>query len=204
MVCFPRDRIGPTGVQRTSERMDRSSLAIGDLPRIDEQLSSTIPIIDPVTEEQIGEISDGGAKAVDEAVARARASFEAALWHGKTPSERARILWKAADLLELRAEEIGAIDSRNVGKTLQQSRNVGKTLQQSRNVLAASVEQLRYFSGWCTKIYGKSADLKSPGGITGHAADLLGYTIKSRLAWPVRSSRGTGPPSTPSSSSLPH
>jgi phenylacetaldehyde dehydrogenase len=38
--------------------------------------------------------------------------------------------------------------------------------------------QLRYFSGWCTKIYGKSADLKSPGGITGQAADLLGYTIK--------------------------
>jgi len=129
---------------------------------------ATIPIIDPVTEEQYAEITDGGAEAVDEAVARARASFDGALWHGKTPSERAKILWKAADLLEQRAEELGAIDSRNVGKTL----------QQSRNVLAASVEQLRYFSGWCTKIYGRSADLKSPGGITGQAADLLGYTLK--------------------------
>lgn len=133
-----------------------------------EQLSSTIPIIDPVTEEQFGEIQDAGAAGVDEAVARARASFKAGVWHGKTPSDRAKILWKAADLLEARADEIGAIDSRNVGKTL----------RQSRNVLLASVEQLRYYSGWCTKIYGKSADMKSPGGITGQAADLLGYTLK--------------------------
>jgi aldehyde dehydrogenase (NAD+) len=105
-----------------------------------EPAPSTIPIIDPVTEEQFGEITDGGERAVDEAVKRARSSFDSAVWHGKTPSERAKIIWKAADLLEERAEELGAIDSRNVGKTL----------QQSRNVLGACVEQLRYFSGWCT------------------------------------------------------
>ncbi|MGO8859595.1 MAG: aldehyde dehydrogenase family protein [Acidimicrobiales bacterium] len=140
----------------------------GSLRRTDAQTSSTIPVIDPVSEEQFGEVTDGGTRAVDEAVARARASFDAALWHGKSPSDRAKILWKAADLLELRGEEICAIDSRNVGKTL----------RQSRNTLAASVDQLRYYSGWCTKIYGKSANLKSPGGITGQAADLLGYTIK--------------------------
>jgi len=81
---------------------------------------TTIQVYNPATEEQIGEISDGGARAVDEAVGRARESFRAAVWHGKTPSERARILWRAADLLEQRAEEIGAIDSRNVGKTLKQ------------------------------------------------------------------------------------
>jgi len=141
---------------------------IGDVVRSDEEMLSAIPVIDPVSEEQIGEVVDGGSRAVDDAVARARDAFDAAIWHGKTPSERAKILWKAADLLELRGEEICAIDSRNVGKTL----------NQSRNTLAASVEQLRYYSGWCTKIYGKSADLKSPGGITGQAADLLGYTIK--------------------------
>ncbi|MBV1686736.1 aldehyde dehydrogenase family protein [Novosphingobium sp. G106] len=132
------------------------------------QPATMIPIIDPVSEEQIGAIADGGAAAVDAAVVRARESFDAGLWRGKTPSDRAKILWKAADILESRAEEIGAIDSRNVGKTL----------RQSRNVLLASVEQLRYYSGWCTKIYGKSADMKSPGGITGQAQDLLGYTLK--------------------------
>jgi len=128
----------------------------------------TIAVYDPSTEQQIGEISDGGASAVDEAVARARDSFEAGLWHGKTPSERTRILFRAADLMEQRADELGEIDSRNVGM----SRN------HARNLIFAAADQVRYYAGWCTKIYGKSADMKMAGGITGENADLLGYTLK--------------------------
>src|SRR5215212_2113581 len=86
-----------------------------DRPPVDETTSPAIKVFDPATEEQIGEIPDGGAQAVDEAVARARETFRSAAWHGKTPSERARILWKVADLIEQRADELGAIDSRNVG-----------------------------------------------------------------------------------------
>ncbi len=128
----------------------------------------TIAVIDPSTEEQIGEIVDGGAAAVDEAVARARESFRAGAWTGKPPSERAKIIWRAADLIESRADEIGEIDSRNVGM----SKN------HARNLVFAAAEQLRYYSGWCTKIYGKAADLKMAGGITGESADLHAYTIK--------------------------
>ena len=86
----------------------------------------------------------------------------------KPPSERARILINVADLIEQRADELGAIDSRNVGM----SRG------HARNLVYAGAEQIRYYSGWCTKIYGKSADLKMAGGITGKTADLLGYTLK--------------------------
>jgi aldehyde dehydrogenase (NAD+) len=135
---------------------------------LDKPLESTIAVHDPSTEEQIGEITDGGAEAVDQAVARARESFESGAWRGKPPSERARILTKVADLIEQRADELGAIDSRNVGM----SRN------HSRNLVYAGAEMFRYFSGWCTKIYGKSADLMSPGGITGQPASYHGYTIK--------------------------
>jgi phenylacetaldehyde dehydrogenase len=128
----------------------------------------TIAVFDPSTEEQIGEITDGGAAAVDEAVARARHSFAAGLWAGKPASERARILWKVGDLIESRADELAAIDSRNVG--MAQSH--------ARNLMLAAAEQVRYFSGWCTKIYGKSADLRSAGGITGQPAEYHAYTIK--------------------------
>jgi phenylacetaldehyde dehydrogenase len=128
----------------------------------------TIAVYDPSTEEQIGEIEDGGARAVDEAVARARESFRSGAWTGKPPSERAKIIWKAADLLEARADEIGAIDSRNVGMSH----------GHARNLVFAAAEQLRYYAGWCTKIYGKSADLSSPGGITGQPAQYHAYTIK--------------------------
>jgi aldehyde dehydrogenase (NAD+) len=108
-----------------------------------------IPVYDPSTEEQIAEVADGGAKAIDEAVGRARESFDRGAWTGKTPSERARILWRFSELLEQRAQEIGDIDSRNVGM----SRN------HARNLVYAAAEQVRYNAGWCTKIYGKSADM---------------------------------------------
>ena len=128
----------------------------------------TIAVYDPSTEEQIGEVRDGGAAAVDEAVGRARECFRSGAWTDKTPADRAKILWKAADLLEQRADEIGSIDSRNVGMAK----------GHARNLVFAAAEQMRYYSGWCTKIYGKSADLKSAGGITGQPASYHGYTIK--------------------------
>ena len=60
-----------------------------------------IPIIDPVTEEQITEFTDCGAEAVDHAVTRARASFEAGVWSGLPGRERANavIKWTAGDKL---------------------------------------------------------------------------------------------------------
>ncbi|MCB2080108.1 MAG: aldehyde dehydrogenase family protein [Novosphingobium sp.] len=132
------------------------------------QAAAAIAVYDPSTEDQIGEIVDGGAQAVDEAVACARSSFEAGVWTGKPPSERARILNRVADLVEQRAGELGAIDSRNVGMAR----------QHASNLVYAGAEQIRYYAGWCTKIYGKSADMKMAGGITGESADLLGYTLK--------------------------
>ena len=132
------------------------------------QKSAAITVYDPSTEEQIGEIADGGVKGVDEAVGRARESFGAGVWRNKAPSERANILSNAAELIQKRADELGAIDSRNVGMPR----------DHARNLVCAGAEQIRYYSGWCTKIYGKSADLKMAGGITGKTAELLGYTLK--------------------------
>jgi phenylacetaldehyde dehydrogenase len=80
-----------------------------------------IPIIDPVTEEQITEFTDGGADAVNEAVARARASFESGVWHGLPGRERAKIMWRIAYLIDEHAEELAQIDSANTGMPLMQA-----------------------------------------------------------------------------------
>ena len=127
-----------------------------------------IPVYDPSTEDQIGEIRDSGVAGANEGVARARESFESGVWNGKPPAERAKILWKVADLLEQRADELAAIDSRNLGMAPHQARTMAFT----------SAELVRYHSGWCTKIHGKTADLKMRGGITGADANMLGYTLK--------------------------
>jgi phenylacetaldehyde dehydrogenase len=150
--------------------MDRTNTAGSGL-RAGAQPSSVIRVFDPSTEEQIGEVKDGGAQAIDEAVARARETFHSGAWREKTASERARILWSAAELIERRADELAGIDSRNVGMSQ----------AHARNLVYAGAEVFRYFSGWCTKIYGKAADLKMAGGITGGTADLHAYTLKAPI-----------------------
>ncbi|WP_020106604.1 aldehyde dehydrogenase [Nocardia sp. 348MFTsu5.1] len=134
------------------------------LPGTDE----LIPVINPVTEEQITEFADGGAKAVDEAVSRARASFDSGVWHGLPGNERAKILWRAADLIDEHAAELAEIDSLNTGMPL----------AQAQSIIGTSAEFFRYYGGWCTKLNGISHDIQMTGGITGVYSNMHGYTIK--------------------------
>ena len=128
----------------------------------------TIQIIDPATEEPLGEFTDGGADAVDEAVARARATFESGVWHGKPGNERAKILWRIADLIEEHAEELARIDSVNTGMPY----------QQAYMIMSTSADIFRYYGGWCTKVNGISHDIQMTGGITGAYSSMHGYTLK--------------------------
>jgi aldehyde dehydrogenase (NAD+) len=128
----------------------------------------TIPIIDPVTEQKITEFVDGGAAAVDAAVARARETFESGVWHQKPPAEQAKILWRVAELLEAESDDLAQIDSLNTGMPLSQAQ---------RNI-AAAIEFFRYFSGWCTKINGIAHDVRMSGGLSGLDGSVHAYTIK--------------------------
>jgi phenylacetaldehyde dehydrogenase len=130
--------------------------------------SEMISIFDPSTATQIGEFADGGAPAVDAAVARARETFNSGVWHGKTTSERTRILWRVAELIEQRIEELAELDARNGGMPI----------AQARHIMHASAEFFRYCSGWCTKINGIAHDVRMAGGLSGQTAQLHGYTLK--------------------------
>jgi aldehyde dehydrogenase (NAD+) len=145
-----------------------SGLAVVEQLRRRPGSGDTILIIDPVTEEPIGEFTDGGGAAVDEAVARARQTFDSGVWHGKPGSERARVLWRVAELLEARSDELAQIDALNTGMPLAQAR---------RNIDAA-VEYFRYFSGWCTKIHGVARDIRMTGGLSGIDGSIHSYTIQ--------------------------
>ncbi|WP_019925372.1 aldehyde dehydrogenase [Nocardia sp. BMG111209] len=127
-----------------------------------------VPIIDPVTEEQLTEFTDCGAAAVDEAVARARAAFDSGVWRGMPGSERARIMWRVADLIEQYADDLAEIDSLNTGMPL----------AQARAIMPSSAELFRYYAGWCTKVDGDAHDVQMTGGISGAHADLHTYTLK--------------------------
>jgi phenylacetaldehyde dehydrogenase len=128
----------------------------------------TIPIIDPVTEQPIAEFVDGGVAAVNEAVALARESFDSGVWHQMPQTEQAQVLWRIAELVEARSDDLARLDSLNTGMPLPQAR---------RNI-AAVIEFFRYFSGWSTKINGIAHDVRMSGGLSGIDASVHAYTIK--------------------------
>ncbi len=76
----------------------------------------TDPVIDPATGEMIAEVPSSDATDVDDAVRAAEAAF--AEWSQTTPQERATMLIKFGDALEEHADELAAVESRNVGKPI--------------------------------------------------------------------------------------
>jgi aldehyde dehydrogenase (NAD+) len=127
-----------------------------------------IAVIDPVTEEQLAEFTDCGPEAVDEAVARARAAFDAGVWSGLPGRERAKIMWRIADLIEEHADELAELDSANTGMPL----------MQARLIVPTSAEFFRYYAGWCSKLNGTAYDVKTSGIASDTYVDMHAYTLK--------------------------
>jgi aldehyde dehydrogenase (NAD+) len=110
--------------------------------------------IDPATEFPIAQIAQGGKAEVDLAVAAARRALPA--WAGLRASERGRILQRAATLVEEHQEELTALESLDAGKPIAGVR---------RQDIAAVIDTIRYYAGWCDKITGQVIPAR-PGALT--------------------------------------
>jgi phenylacetaldehyde dehydrogenase len=126
-----------------------------------------IPVFDPSTEEQIAEFTDCGIDAVNAAVARAKASAESGIWSGKPDYERARILWRVAELIDKNAELLAELEMLNGGMYPAQAETQVKI----------GAEWFRYYAGWCTKIDGIARDVNT-GGLTGVDSHIHTYTVR--------------------------
>ncbi|WP_046322900.1 aldehyde dehydrogenase family protein, partial [Mycobacterium sp. UM_Kg1] len=65
--------------------------------------------------EQITEFRDAGPEAVDEAVARAKAAYQSGGWTDLPARQRAKVLWKLADLIDEHAEAFAELESLDSG-----------------------------------------------------------------------------------------
>ncbi|MEU9775678.1 MULTISPECIES: aldehyde dehydrogenase family protein [unclassified Streptomyces] len=83
---------------------------------------ATREIIDPVDASVFAVVAEGGVADTDEAVAAARAAFDDGSWPRTPVAERAALLRRVADLLERDREKLGALESRDAGKTLEEGR----------------------------------------------------------------------------------
>lgn len=106
-----------------------------------------LPSYDPASGDLLANVPAGAAADVDLAVAAARAALRDGRWTGLTPSERARVLWRVADLIEAHIDELAELETLDQGKPL----FVGRWAE-----IPGAVEQFRYFSAQCTKIEGST------------------------------------------------
>lgn len=127
-----------------------------------------IAVIDPATEEQITEFRDAGPEAVDESVARAKAAYQSGVWTDLPARQRAKVLWKLADLIDEHAEEFAELESLDSGMPP----------AQSAMIVSTCAEFYRYYAGWCTKLNGSSYQVQMEGGVTGTYANMHAYTVK--------------------------
>lgn len=118
------------------------------------------PVFDPATGLELATVAEAEAEDVDRAVRAARRAFDDGPWRQMSASERGRMLWKLADLLDARTDEIAEIESVDNGKPYQIARAADVPL---------AVDMLRYMAGWATKIRGSAIEV--PG-------NHLAYTLR--------------------------
>ncbi len=116
-------------------------------------------VLDPASGEVIAQVADASRADVDGAVAQARAVFDGGAWPGMPGAQRARILWRVADLIEEHADELARLETRDQGQPLSISAGFSVPM---------AAEVFRYYAGWCTKIESTAGPVTTP--------DVLHYT----------------------------
>jgi aldehyde dehydrogenase (NAD+) len=111
----------------------------------------TYATINPATEEISAQIARGDERDVDLAVQAARRAFDQGPWPRMAAADRARVLWKLADLITANLDEMARLESVNTGKTLFDSGKVE---------LPFAADVFRYYAGWTTKIHGETLNLR--------------------------------------------
>jgi phenylacetaldehyde dehydrogenase len=114
---------------------------------VDAASGKTFPTYNPATGEVLANVAEGDREDIDRAVKAARAAFETGPWSKISPSERGRMMWRLADLIERHTEEFAQLESLDNGKPLKIARIAD---------LPLSVDHFRYYAGWATKIEGNT------------------------------------------------
>src|SRR5947209_920116 len=125
--------------------------------------------INPATGEVLTQVVEASPEAVDRAVSAARKAFEdrRGPWRKMSASERGRLIWRLADLVEQHIDELAELGTLDNGKPIFESRYVDMPMV---------IDVLRYYAGWATKIHGETVNtfetaftytLREPVGVVG-------------------------------------
>ena len=111
----------------------------------------TFETVNPATGRPAAAIAEADAPDVERAVAAARRAFDEGPWPRMAPADRQKILWRMSDLLERDAALFAEAETLDTGKTITESSKID---------VPHSVDVLRYYAGWATKLEGETIPVR--------------------------------------------
>jgi phenylacetaldehyde dehydrogenase len=145
--------IAPTLDQHVTEFLAKPHRLLIGGKWVDSASGKTFPTYNPATGEVAARIAEGDKEDIDRAVKAARRAFDSGPWPRLTTSERGRLIWRLADLLEQQLEQFAELETLDNGKPLGIARVADVPL---------AVDLLRYMAGWATKIEGHTIPISVP------------------------------------------
>lgn len=114
---------------------------------------NTFATVNPATLQKIADVQEANVKDVDLAATAARRAFHRkSEWRQMDASQRGRILFRMADLLERDISFLASLETKDNGKPFTSA--VGD--------IRSAISCLRYFAGWADKIHGKTIPTDGP------------------------------------------
>jgi betaine-aldehyde dehydrogenase len=109
----------------------------------------TRDVVNPATGRVIATVPEAGAPDVSNAVAAARHAFDEGEWAKLTHRDRGQILFKVAEGIRARAQELAETDARNMGKPI----------VEAEFDVADAAHCFEYYGGLATKIHGETLNV---------------------------------------------
>jgi aldehyde dehydrogenase (NAD+) len=140
-VAMPHVKLGPTQLLINNSWVDSMS-------------GKTFETINPATGEVICQVAEADKPDVEMAVKAARRAFEdGSAWRRMSATERGRLMYKLADLIEVHQDELASLEALDNGKP--------KAVALAAD-LPLTIACYRYYAGWADKIQGKTIPINGP------------------------------------------
>ncbi|HWO97919.1 MAG TPA: aldehyde dehydrogenase family protein [Bacillus sp. (in: firmicutes)] len=130
---------------------------------VDAISGKTFESINPGTGEVNAVVSEAGVEDVNLAVQAARKAFESGPWAEMAPSDRGRLLYKAAQKMWEKSDFLAEVESLDNGLPINETKFIA---------MPATIDVLEFYAGLANKVHGET--LASPG-------NRLNYTLKEPL-----------------------
>ncbi len=156
----------PEPISPVKEFLSKTQKLLIDGKRVEAASGETFEVLDPSNNSVLTRVPKGAKEDINRAVKAARNAFENGPWKKISVSERGKLIWKLADLIEARAEEFSQLETLDNGKPLTIARAVD---------VALVIDHFRYYAGMTTKIHGETIDISVP---YAPGADFLDFTLR--------------------------